>query len=167
MNTNKSVIVLYEKGMWNTYGLPINGKPLATMAKLGELGLWMKKYKYNMVGCFNDEDFISKIKNKLSKINLAELYLDWVNNYLTIDRMAEHYGISNSVQLRNMLEEGKKQHEVNAKLFKYESKSSVAIGRVNLVIEEIDHLSKDEQHRIKLLTEEIIEIINNSQPEVI
>jgi hypothetical protein len=33
----------------------------------------------------------SKVKDFLS-----ELYLDWVNNYITIDRMAEDYGMTKS-----------------------------------------------------------------------
>ena len=28
------------------------------------------------------------------KKQLQEFYLDWVNNYLTIEKMAEHYGLT-------------------------------------------------------------------------
>lgn len=27
-------------------------------------------------------------------MTVEEIYLDWVNNFLTVDRMAEHYGVS-------------------------------------------------------------------------
>jgi hypothetical protein len=30
----------------------------------------------------------------ITRENLQSLYLDWVNNYLTIDKFAEHHGLT-------------------------------------------------------------------------
>ena len=31
--------------------------------------------------------------NTMNREQLAQVYLDWVNNYLTVERFAEHYGL--------------------------------------------------------------------------
>ncbi len=49
------------------------------------------------------------------KKKLIELYLDWVNHFLTVDRLAEYYEIT--VDEANVLiEMGRKYHEENVKL---------------------------------------------------
>tara|TARA_Y100000296_G_scaffold9503_1_gene11050 strand:+ start:1893 stop:2066 length:174 start_codon:yes stop_codon:yes gene_type:complete len=46
----------------------------------------------------------------MSKI--IEIYLDWVNNYLTLSRFAEDYGISEELA-ELLIEEGRKLHELS------------------------------------------------------
>jgi hypothetical protein len=41
---------------------------------------------------------------------LADLYLDWVNNFLTIERFAEYYGLDED-DARDLLALSKKCHE--------------------------------------------------------
>jgi len=44
------------------------------------------------------------------KLDIQALYLDYVNNFLTVEKFAEHYGIS--FQLADMIiSEGKERHE--------------------------------------------------------
>jgi hypothetical protein len=48
-------------------------------------------------------------------IRLEELYLDYVNNFLTVERFAEYYGLS--VELANLIiKEGKAKQELIATL---------------------------------------------------
>ena len=41
---------------------------------------------------------------------LADLYLDWVNNFLSIERFAEYYGLDDD-DAKALLEIAKKSHE--------------------------------------------------------
>jgi hypothetical protein len=41
---------------------------------------------------------------------LADLYLDWVNNFLTIERFSEYYGLDED-DARDLLKLAKKCHE--------------------------------------------------------
>ena len=41
---------------------------------------------------------------------LADLYLDWVNNFLTIERFSEYYGLDEN-DARDLLKLAKKCHE--------------------------------------------------------
>jgi hypothetical protein len=47
---------------------------------------------------------------KYLRDNLADLYLDWVNNFLTIERFAEYYGLDKD-DARDLLVLSKKCHE--------------------------------------------------------
>jgi len=42
----------------------------------------------------------------------AEIYLDWVNNFLTLEVMAENYGLSID-RMNELIEEGRKEHVDN------------------------------------------------------
>ena len=44
------------------------------------------------------------------KTKLIELYLDWVNNWLTLSKMADHYGLD-PVDLDQLIHIGRKAHE--------------------------------------------------------
>lgn len=48
------------------------------------------------------------------KQRLIDFYLDWVNNYLTIERMSEDYGIS-ILDCEYLINLGKDYHEQNVK----------------------------------------------------
>lgn len=48
---------------------------------------------------------------------LRELFLDYFNNYLTVDKFAEHNGIQPS-EARRLLEMGKHLHEEYVKLLR-------------------------------------------------
>lgn len=51
------------------------------------------------------------------KIDTVALYLDYINNFLTVERFAQYYGIS--VDLANMvIKEGREQNEFLAELKK-------------------------------------------------
>ena len=52
---------------------------------------------------------------------LRELYLDYVNNFLTVDRFAEHHGIQ-STEARRLLAMGKYIHEDYVSLVNQQSK---------------------------------------------
>lgn len=49
-------------------------------------------------------------KIKYLRNYLADLYLDWVNNFLTIERFAEYYGLDDD-DARDLLKIAKKCHE--------------------------------------------------------
>lgn len=51
------------------------------------------------------------------KKKLIEFYLDWVNNFLTIQRMAEHYGLTISDTMA-LIEMGRVYHEESVELLK-------------------------------------------------
>ena len=40
----------------------------------------------------------------------VDIYLDWVNNWLTVARMAEHYNLTESV-MRALIQKGRQEHE--------------------------------------------------------
>ncbi len=44
------------------------------------------------------------------KFKLAEMYLDWFNNFATADRFAEHYGLT-ELQAYKVVHVGRKCHE--------------------------------------------------------
>ena len=46
------------------------------------------------------------------KEKLIEFYLDWVNNWLSTVRMAEHYGLTKR-ECQELIEMGRKYHEEN------------------------------------------------------
>lgn len=48
---------------------------------------------------------------------LIELYLDRINNFLTIDKFAEHYNL-NSLHAMMLLSIGEELHEENAEFYK-------------------------------------------------
>jgi len=52
------------------------------------------------------------------KKNLIDFYLSYVNDYLTVARMAEDHGISED-ECSSLIEWGKMYHEERAKNFKY------------------------------------------------
>jgi len=49
---------------------------------------------------------------------LADLYLDWVNNFLTIERFAEYYGLDDD-DAKALLEIAKKSHEQRVEYSKF------------------------------------------------
>ena len=49
---------------------------------------------------------------------LADLYLDWVNNFLSIERFAEYYGLDDD-DARALLEIAKKSHEQRVEYLKF------------------------------------------------
>jgi hypothetical protein len=49
---------------------------------------------------------------------LADLYLDWVNNFLTIAVFAEYYGLDED-DARDLLKLAKKSHEQRVEYFKF------------------------------------------------
>lgn len=49
--------------------------------------------------------------------HMIELYLDYLNNFLTIDKFAEHYNL-NSIHAMMLLNIGEELHEENAKFYK-------------------------------------------------
>lgn len=51
------------------------------------------------------------------KKHLITLYLDWVNNWLTLSKMAEHYGID-PVDLDQLIHIGRKAHNEAVKNIK-------------------------------------------------
>lgn len=48
---------------------------------------------------------------------LADLYLDWVNNFLTIEVFAEYYGLDED-DARDLLKLAKKSHEQRVEFLK-------------------------------------------------
>jgi hypothetical protein len=49
---------------------------------------------------------------------LADVYLDWVNNFLTIERFSEYYGLEED-DARKLLEVAKKSHEQRVEYYKF------------------------------------------------
>jgi hypothetical protein len=49
---------------------------------------------------------------------LADLYLDWVNNFLTIERFSEYYGLDED-DAKILLEIAKKSHEQRVEYYKF------------------------------------------------
>ncbi len=49
---------------------------------------------------------------------LADLYLDWVNNFLTTERFAEYYGLDDD-DAKALLEIAKKSHEQRVEYSKF------------------------------------------------
>jgi len=49
---------------------------------------------------------------------LADLYLDWVNNFLSIERFAEYYGLDDD-DAKALLEIAKKSHEQRVEYLKF------------------------------------------------
>lgn len=49
---------------------------------------------------------------------LADLYLDWVNNFLTIAVFAEYYGLDED-DARDLLKLAKKSHEQRVEYYKF------------------------------------------------
>ena len=62
--------------------------------------------------CIVAGDFNEKYKNIIKYLRdyLADLYLDWINNFLTIERFAEYYGLDED-DARDLLVLSKKCHE--------------------------------------------------------
>lgn len=58
--------------------------------------------------------FIVSLMNKSLRALLSELYLDYVNNYLTVEKFAEHHEISFFMAMQ-IIEEGRAIHEENCK----------------------------------------------------
>jgi len=54
------------------------------------------------------------------KKQLIELYLDWVNNYVTLSKMAEDYGMD-YIDMDQLIRIGRKLHEANVKALKLQS----------------------------------------------
>jgi hypothetical protein len=54
---------------------------------------------------------MENLKTNLLIIDLQELYLDWVNNFLTISRFAEYYNIT-VIEAEILIEAGKKINEI-------------------------------------------------------
>ncbi len=52
------------------------------------------------------------------KKSLIALYLDWVNNWLTLSAMADHYGFD-PVDLDQLIHIGRKAHEAEVLLHKH------------------------------------------------
>ena len=50
-----------------------------------------------------------KIKQTM-KHTLAQMYLDWVNNFLTVGKFADHYGLTRDEAL-SVIERGRLEHE--------------------------------------------------------
>ena len=50
--------------------------------------------------------FLELCSDKTDSDLSIDVYIDWVNNYLTIKKMAEHYGLS-SDQMLDKVNEGK------------------------------------------------------------
>jgi hypothetical protein len=50
-----------------------------------------------------------------TQLQLADLYLDYINNYLTVKVFAEHPGITEELALL-MLKEGREYHELRASI---------------------------------------------------
>lgn len=48
---------------------------------------------------------------------LADLYLEWVNNYLTVEKFAEHYQVTEKDAV-NLLSYGRRYHEERVERFK-------------------------------------------------
>lgn len=51
------------------------------------------------------------------KEKLIEFYLDWVNNWLSTVKMAEHYGLT-KCECQELIEMGRKYHEENIERLK-------------------------------------------------
>ena len=47
----------------------------------------------------------------------ADIYLEWVNYWLTVDAMADNYGRSTG-ELEQIINEGREEHEENVKRLK-------------------------------------------------
>lgn len=47
--------------------------------------------------------------------NSVFFYLDWVNNYLTVEKIASDYGLTKK-KAKALIVEGKKLHEINTRL---------------------------------------------------
>ena len=58
------------------------------------------------------------IKIKYLRDYLADVYLDWVNNFLTIERFSEYYGLEED-DARKLLEIAKKSHEQRVEYSKF------------------------------------------------
>ena len=54
------------------------------------------------------------LKSKFNNASASDIYLIYWNDYLTIDKMAEDYGI-NPVQLEVIIDEGKKEFNQKTK----------------------------------------------------
>ena len=55
---------------------------------------------------------MSGFEEKYTEETLAKIYLDWVNNFLTVERYAEYYGIDEAEALWTITE-GRKLHKGN------------------------------------------------------
>lgn len=55
---------------------------------------------------------VRKVKRALLHMTLEEIYLDYVNNFLTTYKMAEHYGISRDGMLAIIIEARELRNEV-------------------------------------------------------
>ena len=53
---------------------------------------------------------VLRVQPKLTENEFREMYLDFVNNFLTVSRFAEYYGVKNS-EARQILKTGKILHE--------------------------------------------------------
>ena len=52
-----------------------------------------------------------KIHNILNEEQLQTIYLDWVNNYLTVEVFAEHYGLT-EYEAHDVIDFGREAHEM-------------------------------------------------------
>jgi len=52
--------------------------------------------------------------DKYTEETLVKVYLDWVNNFLTVGRYAEYYGVDETEALWT-IEEGRRLHEEQCK----------------------------------------------------
>lgn len=57
-------------------------------------------------------------KIKYLRDYLADVYLDWVNNFLTIERFAEYYGLDED-DAKQLLVIAKKSHEQRAEYLQF------------------------------------------------
>ena len=46
----------------------------------------------------------------MSQYYLAEMYLDWFNNFITVSAFADHYGLTDE-DAQRVIDEGRTQHE--------------------------------------------------------
>ena len=51
-------------------------------------------------------------REKYSEETLVKIYLDWVNNFITVERYAEYYGIG-EVEALYTIEQGRDLHEAS------------------------------------------------------
>lgn len=56
-------------------------------------------------------------KYDYTKTALINIYLEWMNNYLTVKRMASDYGISEDSMLA-LIDAGRMSHEMNVQSYK-------------------------------------------------
>jgi hypothetical protein len=68
---------------------------------------------------------LSALRNSFERVDRVEpddamqaLYIEWLNNYLTVERFAEHMGLSESAA-RELIDAGRRRHDDRIESFQW------------------------------------------------